>query len=157
MTPTRFRRCCPGNRAAKAAAAKEAAQKAAAEEAERQRQAAMIQQDKDKGAKMASDLKNGYENLRAGGGVTAHQVWISHTSSQRPKNTGAMLLSACPVMPIVTLFISLSVSLFQDDDPSKMVYWRVIPSAPVAGTKAKLQYNRMAGPLRMDIPADKAG
>ena len=43
-----------GDRAAKAARAKAAAEKAAAEEAEKQRQAAMLQQDKDRGYKRAA-------------------------------------------------------------------------------------------------------
>jgi len=54
-------------RAAKAEAAKQAAEKAAAEEAERQRQAALLQQDRDRGNKRAQDLKNGLENLQKGG------------------------------------------------------------------------------------------
>jgi starch synthase len=63
-----------GDRAAKAAAAKAASEKAAAEEAERQRQAAMMQQDKDKGYKKALDLKNGYEGLRAKGSSSSYHA-----------------------------------------------------------------------------------
>ena len=63
-----------GDRAAKAAAAKAASDKAAAEEAERQRQAAMMQQDKDKGYKKAQDLKNGYEGLRSNGASSSYHA-----------------------------------------------------------------------------------
>ena len=48
-----------GDRAAKVAAAKAAADKAAADEAERQRQAAMMQQEKDKAYKKAGGERRG--------------------------------------------------------------------------------------------------
>jgi starch synthase len=56
-----------GERALAAAKEKEAIDKAAAEEAERQRVAYLLQQEKEKGLKMANDMRTGYENLRKGG------------------------------------------------------------------------------------------
>ena len=57
-----------GDRAAKVAAAKAAADKAAADEAERQRQAAMMQQEKDKAYKKAGGERGGCVAEGRGGG-----------------------------------------------------------------------------------------